>query len=358
MDLETYGPDHVHLITFGAIHRSSMVAKMVQQGERSDLATGSGRFSALRSTREMTNDEVYRYLRIGVSTQSAVALKLLGYDSPESLIESPVTGPRLPDHLAFDGVLANRFIDECESTGVSAMECQYALRRGVVDEHLGGLLDVRQLVHVFRNYVSGKKRVATPTANRNLCAADFVVDGTIPFETLQETTASVAILNSVGQVFAENKNRPVVEAIKRDAELFEKFIKPLGLSYSHESVLGLIKSIENYGTGVLDLRNPLCCALPISDEEGAPAVGIEPVRYMEEMQSHSGRRAQAHGFVGHTGLHVSDRVITFIEFEEMRAAGLSVETAGELVFERRMTPGAAVLIHQEGIPSSLMIGAL
>lgn len=358
IDTEFYGPDYEHVINFGAVAGNSIPAKIVPEYDRSGLFHASGNFAELRGNAVIRNDEMYEYLRLGVSSQSAMAFKAMGYETPESLMQSPRTSALLPDHLAFDGVVPIHFIDACEEVGISAMRCQYAVRRGALDSHLDGVLNIHELVHVMHAYVATSKRLKSGSQTQ-LTGADYIIDGTIPLSCVENGAITTSTLAALGAVFSENVGNPSVEAARRDPELFSRFERALMLSNSHETVRRVIKAVDTYGTKVLDLECPLAAIMSISDDDGTHEVGYETVAYMEAMNA-ADSDLYRRGYVSEIGYHkgANAPVITFGEYEMLKRSGMTPEQAAGIVLDGKMNPSLAIEIYSNEIAAPLWAGAL
>jgi hypothetical protein len=160
-------------------------------------------------------------------------------------------------------------------------------------------------------------------------------------------------------VFLEQLDNPVVDAARKDPELFGLYVRALMLHSSHDAVRRIIALVGEHGQDILRLNNPVVVDMDIIDDGPNRKVGYETATYMEEMNSLSSNRYR-HGYISETGYHSgrSGSVTTYLEYETMRKSGLSPEKAAFLVIDSEMSPAAAIAVHEHDIISPLMIGAL
>lgn len=368
---DRFDPEFVHEITFGSPPRNSLPMQLVGLHEWTDMIYGSGKFQGIKRTISMTNAEIYQYLRLGVSTQSASLLKWLGYQTPESLVESEATAPLLPDHLARTGVkYPVKFIELCETEGVSALVCQSAIRRGMSERHLQGPLSLNELLFVFTNLV--KKNVTMSEGGDiqpNL--ANMVCDGIIPFELVKEgdvgTPAAVIIAK---EIFVAEPESELANRLRSDAKLFRSFARVLtnGRSTSH-SVNNLRKLIDEYGYKVLDLINPSLCFTNVKMGDDFAPIGYEGALYVEQFVGCSGRSWHMDQInYGTTGKYVNlspsnggwmDTVkVNYWEINDLRIAGIEPVVAYEHVVNGRMAVSTLIAAQRDGVETALMGGAL
>jgi hypothetical protein len=370
---ERFKPDYVHRITFGNPPRNSLPAQLVTEQEWVEILRSSGRFEGLKRTIEMTNTELYAYLRLGVSTQSASHLKWLGYPTPESLTESEATAALLPDHLGrTGGTYPIKFIDACEQEGVSAVVCQLALRRGITEKNLEGDLSLSDLLYAFTNLVT---KTVVPSEGRETAPSliNYVCDGTIPLEFLKDTSFSTPALVAVASnVLLSEDDKELASVLLSDKSIFGKFVRNTGHGRSLvSSIDGLRKSIATYGYKILDLEHPLLCSHPVGKGENKFDLGYEGAKYTEELMKAS-PSASAIEELHYSGYGNDIRItrkqansswyesvrISYADIYTMFQEGIEPIAAYKYVIEEDMPVESLIAAHRDGVQISLMGGAL
>jgi hypothetical protein len=345
--------------------------QLVERHEWNDMIYGKGRFEGVKRTIEMTNAEVYKYLRLGVSIQSASTLKWLGHMTPEELTESADAAALLPDHLARTGIsYPMRFIDLCESEGVSAIVCQTAIRRGLSERHLDGPLSLNELLFVFTNLV--KKNIAPASGGDtqpNL--ANFVCDGTIPFDLVKEGDISTpAAIIIAKELFLRDPESELTQKLRSDAKLFRSFAQVIsGGRSTAQGVESLRKVIEGYGYQVLDLVNPSLCLHKIKRGDEHVPLGYEGALYAQQLVGRAEKSWYADQlsysspkksltFSPRDGGWTDNVQVTYAEIDDLRVAGIDPAVAYENVVNGRMAVSTLIDAKRDGVETALMSGAL
>lgn len=354
-----YGPDTNLAIHFGAVPRASIPFKLLKSRDQErDLTEGRGEFQIIRSFKSMTNGEMYKFLRLGVSSQVAIAFKAFGYMTPESLQESPEISPLLPDALVRkDREYPIEFIDACERAGISALECQLTLRRGITKQHLGGALDVRQLMTVFNRTVPREGITINP--NKQKTIVDFLVEGTIPIELIESgewlrPEHVVAVVN-----YCLKEDEAFLAELNSDLPLFRKFVSKVHLG-SKQGVDTLRELLNKYGAKVLDLRNPYLCMTLIHDEDGAKKrLGYDTAAFVEEAVSNEMGEYLLWGMkIRGEQIDFRGRAITLLDMEKMMLLGFSVSEFRQYVIKEGLTPQSVIAAREESITGPLIVGSL
>jgi hypothetical protein len=353
-----YGPDAVLTTHFGSVsNRSAAVKLCTSKDQAYDLKEGSGQYRFMRGYNEVTNSEMYKYLRLGVSSQSVMAFKALGYMTPESLQESSEISELLPDILAReDREYPLEFIDQCEREEVSALDCQMSLRRGITTRHLNGQMDTRQLIELFNRYVP-REGLSLP-ANNQKNVVDYFVDGTIPLELREgESLRPEHIVATVNHCLKEDE--AFLRELNADLPLFRKFVTSLKLEKKN-GVGDLRSLLAKYGPEVLELKNPYFCLIMIHDEDGSShRVGFRVASYIEEAVSEELGRYRLWG-LKHKGntINFRDRCIAIIDFEKMVLAGVTIPEFRQYVISEGLSPQSLIAAKEDGISSPLVGGSL
>jgi hypothetical protein len=370
---ERFEPDYVHRITFGNPPRNSLPAQLVNEHEWKSLLSGTDRFEGLKRTIEMTNTELYAYLRLGVSTQSASHLKWMGYETPESLVESPVTAPLLPDHLArHTGIYPIKFIDACEQEGVSAVVCQLALRRGITEKHLEGALSLGDLLYAFTNLVN-KTVTNSEGGDTQPSVINYVCDGTIPLDFVKGAAlATPSVLAVVKLVLLSEEDKELADVLLSDIDIFRKFVRNVGHGRSlASSVDGLRTAISHNGFKVLSMDHPLLCSHRIGEGENKFAYGYEAAKYTEALMK-SSPSSSAHEDLHYSGYGNDIRFtrksassswfesvrIPYTDIYDLFQAGVEPAVAYKHVIEDDMPAASLIAAYKDGVQTSLMSGAL
>lgn len=372
---ERFEPDYIHRVTFGNPPRNSLAAQLVKEWEWPELLRGTGRFVGLKRTIEMTNTEMYAYLRLGVSTQSASHLKWMGYETPESLTESEATASLLPDHLGrMGGTYPLKFIDACEQEGVSAVVCQLAIRRGITERNLNGPLSLSELLYAFTNLVN---KTVVPSEGRESAPSviNFVCDGIIPLEFLKDNSFAAPSLLAVASnvlLSEAEEDKKLAEVLLSDKDIFRKFVYSIGHGGSPvPSIDGLRKSITTYGYKILDLDHPLLCSHPVRRGEEKFPLGYEGAKYTEELMKAS-PSASAIQELHYSGYGNDIRItrkqansswyesvsISYADIYTMLQEGIEPIAAYKYVVEEDMPVESLIAAHRDGVQISLMSGAL
>lgn len=353
-----YGPDAVLTTNFGSVSNRSAVVKLCTSKEQSyDLKEGSGQYRFMRGFNEITNSEMYKYLRLGVSSQSVMAFKALGYMTPESLQESPEISALLPDILAReDREYPLEFIDECERDEISALDCQMSLRRGITTRHLNGHLDTRQLISMFGRYVP-REGLSIPVNNQKN-VVDYFVDGTIPMELREgESLRPEHIVATVRHCLKEDEE--FLKELKSDIPLFRKFVTSLNLA--KKNGVGELRSlVAKYGPEVLELKNPYACLIMIHDDDGSShRLGHRCAAYVEEAVSEELGSYRLWGLKHKNGVvDFRGRGIVLIDFERMMLAGVTIPEFRQYVIAEGLSPQSLIAAREDGIASPLVGGSL
>lgn len=362
VDEEIHAPEALHKVTFGSVPRASMVTKLVEPSEVNSLMDGIGRFAGIRSAIEMTTTEFYAYLRLGVSSQGAMALKFLGYPTPESLVNSPITSGLLPDVLARrSGTYPTEFIDRCEAEGVSPVGAQLAIRRGITDNFLDMALTAHQLVYAFQVYVP-KNAANLPSVASMESPVTFVCDGTVPLDALVGGTVHPNSIMGLGQEFRRQPDSDVVLRLRSDAALCRRFLNSLNERHKSKGVKGLLSALETYGEEIFSLRNPY---LPVATFRRGPGadkreIGMETARYIEDVinaeQGVSNSHRDYYNYDGNLSLPYQN--VGYAELDRLRRAGVPVHSVCELVFHGEVSVDVLIGARESGIASNLIDGAL
>lgn len=351
-------PDALIGVTFGSASKKSIVARLVaDEQERTELLHGQGRYSEMRKHPGIRNDEMYAYLRLGVSSHCAVAFQALGYPTAKSLTESSLVSGMLPDALVReDREYPLEFIDRCERDGIAALECQAALRRGITTIHLDGKLNTEQLIQTMNRYVR-REGLGLNVNERLKTVIDYFVDGTLPLE-LQE--GHIPPENMVAVVRYLLKNDPeFLEHLRNDVPVFHKFLKATrtGIKNGVEELRTLVLK---YGDDVLDLHNPYLCANAFHDADGTKRkVGLELVQYIESIvRTIRGEYALWGIKASDENVEISGLQLRLVDLEVMLRLGITADEVNDLIFGSGMTPAAVIGSKREGIQRPLMHGVL
>jgi hypothetical protein len=358
VDEEFHGPESLHRVTFGSVPRTSLAVQLVDKSEIDDFTSGTGRFAEMKTAIEITTAEFYDYLRIGVSSQAAMALKFLGYPTPESLVESPVTTGLLPD------VLTRRpyaypvaFIERCEAEGVSPVGVQLAIRRGITDHYLASDLSVRQLVYLFQVHVN-KNAPVSNSPERLEVPIDFICDGTIPFDAVVNGDIRSGRIMNAGKAFKSVSASEVVARLQSDAVLCRKFLTSVREIHGSKSVKILLRSIETYGIDVLDLQNSYLPVASFEVDGETVEVGLQTARYIEEvMDADSAGSPFRQDFYDYQG-RLMFRDIGYADFNRLRKAGVPVQSVCDYVSDDGVGVDALIGAREHGIHADLMDGFL
>ena len=367
---ETFAPDYLHRITFGGPPRNSIPMSLVAAHEVNSMLSSAGRFEGLKRTIEMTNEEIYKYLKLGVSTQSASFLKWMGYETPESLTESPETSALLPDHLGRCGVeYPLKLIELCEQEGVSAVVCQMAVRRGATDRHLDGVLPLRDMLYAFTNLV---KKNVTPSAgaDQQPSVINYVCDGTIPLEIIKDRGFDTqALLAVASEVLRSEEHKELAEVLRGNAKMFATVVKVIERSKSAKTVSKLAKAIQTYGYEVLEMSHPLLCFHKIGYGEERTTLGYHGAQYVESFlgASPNNRTSDDLYYSGYSdeirvyrpsGNWYDSVIVTYLELYELYRADIDPVLAYAFVVGEGMPVASLISASQDGVENSLMSGAL
>jgi hypothetical protein len=353
-----YGPDAVLTTHFGSVSNRSAAVKLCTSKEQAyDLKEGSGQYRFMRGYNEVTNSEMYKYLRLGVSSQSVMAFKALGYMTPESLQESPEVSALLPDILAReDREYPLEFIDQCEREEVSALDCQMSLRRGITTRHLKGQLDTRQLIAMFNRYVP-REGLSLPVNNQKN-VVDYFVDGTIPMELQHgESLRPEHVVATVNYCLKEDE--AFLNELNADIPLFRKFVTALKLD--KKNGVGELRSLlAKYGPEVLELKNPYFCLIKINDEDGSShRAGLRVAAYIEEAISEELGPYRLWGLKHKANtIFFRDRGISIADLEKMMLAGITIPEFRQYVIAEGLSPQSLIAAKEDGIASPLVGGSL
>lgn len=353
-------PDTVHSVSFGAIPKHSVPSRLCGEygDKRRNLRDGTGDYTSLRNTAEFTNKEIYSYLRLGVSTQSAAAFKVLGYPTPESLTESAEVNALLPDALArSDREYPLRFIDECEADGVSALKCQTAIRRGITDSYLGGALSVRELVAVCSRFLSKADVILARGKEHNVL--DYFYEGTIPIGIIDHGPLQLPSVLFAMRELTKDDEADFLISLQKCPETFSRFIR-LVRRNERKSVTELRSVVMSHGPAALELKNPYLCRAKITEQDGTSRMaGYDMVKYMEDIASNAqGRYIRWNTSFNDDQIWFSDRSFPIHSFCRMMDAGIDSEDAAFGIFEMGLSPDAIVTAKEDGIESSLVGGIL
>lgn len=366
-----FGPEYIHTINFGNPPRNSVPAGLVPKKEIDDLLSATEKYSDVKQSIMMTNGEIYRYLRLGVSTQSAMCLKYLGYPTPESLTESPKTARLLPDHLARNGVeYPLEFIDRCEEQGISALHCQIALRRGLSTVHLQGHLDERELINLFSRYV---KKPVTPSqgGDQQPSLVNYVCDGTLPVHLLEgkEVLPTPGLLGVTRSIIMADPDSEVTQALLGSREKFVRFVRIVnGSSGSPMRVSESLRDLMiQYGEKVLELQEPFLCEREVTTGGAVAPMGFECAKFIHDL---AGTEIREHDLQylrfkkGSGGIRISNGwrepgvQISYDELSLMHKSGIEPTTAYRYLVEDKLSPASLIAAREDGVISTLMGGAL
>lgn len=372
---ERFDPEYVHRVTFGNPPKTGVIGKLVSDHEWLELMRATGRFEGLKRTIEVTNRELYAYLRLGVSTQSASHLKFLGYETPEELTAegSPIAA-LLPDHLDHRlGTYPFKFIDACEEEGVSAIVCQLAIRRGITEKHMEGSLSLTDLLYAFTNIV--KKNVALTEASMTQPSViNYICDGTIPLDFLKYAEFSTQRLMAVAQeVLIADKHKELASVLLSDKRKFAKFTNALGygnLSLA-SSVEKLKDTIDAHGYKVLDMDQPMLCMHKSIINGKRDFIGYEAAKFTEDFLKTAPSRGALNelrymGYVDDVrvpkvtewGSWMDSVRITFEQFHTMQRAGIDPSAAYNLIIDEGIPVESVIAGHEDEVVTSLLAGAL
>lgn len=366
---DRFAPEHVHQITFGSPPRNSVPVNLVSDDEWKSLVSAEGKYEGLKRTIEMTNGEIYRYLKLGVSTQSASCLKWMGYETPEVLLESESVSALLPDHLGRSGnAYPMRFIEQCEAEGVSALVCQMALRRGITERHLEGPLTLNEILYAFTNIVK-KNVVPAAGSDTQPSVINYICDGTLPFHLVKDVKASTpSILIIVRDIFLAEPESDLAVKLRSDAEMFGNCARVLGSSSLSDNLGKLKKVIDEHGYDVLRLVNPMLCFHKIGEGENKRPLGYEATVYTEKfLQESKAQWNLSQLMYGGFNQHVSASstaspyhsvAVPFTDLDELCRAGIDTSVAYQYIVDEGMTPGALIAAQQDEVETALMSGAL
>lgn len=362
VDHEVYAPDFMHKVTFGSAPRYSLVTKLVDPSDVDAFINGYGRYESMKTAIEISSSDFYKYLRLGISSQAAMALRFLGHETPESLTEHQDISKMLPDVLAGKShPYPQKFIDRCEEEGVSPIACQLAIRRGITDEYLDQHLTLRELIYVFQVHV---KKTAPVTHNeRSPLPIDYICDGTIPFESVIGGDIPPHRILSVGKEFAANPESDFVKHLRSDPKLLRKFIGAIREMHKSTGLKELRAAFDSYGEGVLELTNPYLATAVVFDGDGEERVkrkiGLETARYIEETvrmewdESTVRHLYRYNGELGLPGLKFDAG-----DFDRLYRAGVPTEAVCQNLFNNGVGVDALITATEDGIATSLMSGAL
>jgi hypothetical protein len=345
-------------VTFGSASKRSIVAQLCTDEERNDLLHGLGKYSAMRNHPGIRNDTMYAYLRLGITSHAAVAFQALGYTTPESLTESDVVGPMLPDILSrTDREYPLEFIDRCEQEGIAAVECQAALRRGIMPSHLDGALDTAQLITTFNRYVR-REGLGVHVNNVEKSIIDYFVDGTLPIELQSERSLSPENITAVARYLSKNAPE-FLDELRADIPRFSNFIKATRTGMKN-GVQELRRLVLLYGREVLDLYNPYLCAAKFHEGDGSKkAAGLGLAQYIESIGRESrGDFGLWQIKISGTSVGFSGKNLELADIDAMHAVGVTPQEIKEHVLEGDMFPAALIVSKADGIQSSLMAGGL
>lgn len=352
------GPDEILTTNFGSISKRSIPFRLCTSNEQAyALADGSGDYRFMRDFKEVTNSEMYKYLRMGVSSQNVMAYKALGYMTPESLQESPEVSALLPDVLAReDREYPLDFIDLCEKEEISALDCQMVLRRGITTQHLAGSMDARQLMNLFRRYVP--REGVSLASNNQKSIIDYFVDGTLPVALQDgEFLRPEHVIATVRHCLREDAG--FLEELKADLPMFRKFVQRLVLG--HKNGVGRLRAlVANHGPVVLELRDPYFCSVMVHEDDGSShRIGYEVAAYVEEVVFEElGPYRTRHSNNKGNEVYFDGRGIPVIDFEKMLLAGITVPELRQYVLADGLSPQSVIAGREDAIINPLMAGSL
>ena len=351
------GPEAIFKVTFGSASTKSIVATLCDDDEqRKELLSGTGRYSAMRQHPGIRNDDLYKYLRLGVSSHCALAFQAIGYPTPESLENSPEIGHLFPDALARkDREYPLEFIARCEREGIAALECQAALRRGITTVHLGGILTTEQLITLFNRYVR-REGIGISTNHNQKSIIDYFIEGTLPFELHQDQWTNSETLLNIARTLSKT-DPSLLEELRNDLPLFRKFAKAArtGIKEGVEELRGLMLM---YGQGVLDLSNPYICSAKFTGGNGTKrSVSFDLAQYIESVVTET-NGALWNVRVSSENVHFSGKSFHLVDMEMMHTNGVVPSEFREFVFEGGLTPRAVVVSKTDHVERPLMGGVL
>lgn len=362
-----YGPDAELALTFGSIGKGAVPTLVCPPEERYQLIDGKGKYTdAIRKPRTITNKEMYDYLRLGVSSQCAVAFKALGYETPEDLIRTEKVCVHLPDILwRNDRDYPLEFIDQCEQAGISALDCQTVIRRGVVDAHLENTaLNLRQLIAVFRTHV---KRGGTPMwdAGKPHSVVNYLMDGTIPYEVISDqgnpVYVSTADLFRAARELTEKSNQELLAKLQSDPPLFRKIVEKMSGVRDNHSVRAITDIMKDYGDAAIELNNPFLCRLKYQFDGETHTLGYQGAVYVEYLITDINGSYGLWNYMmdrRDEGVRLKDKVIGLPAIHRMRIAGMDSAQVESLFVHSDVDPEAVLYAREEGIETSLLSGAL
>ncbi|GAB2707562.1 hypothetical protein ACX801_08020 [Arthrobacter bambusae] len=285
---------NVHVIKGRTLHADSLSLELFAHDEPQQyrLTRCEGEHEWRRSV-ELSDDELYQYLLMGVDSQDAAALHGLGV-RPEGLPDHPDLADHVPGRLgryehSRERVANRQVIQRFRDADISALDAEKAIGNKVQDAFLDKALDDQQLCRLF-----SRKKYSTPhgikSKANDLVTYSFVV-GRLPLSVVDIPSRNLKEINSELAVMLAN----TFQRVSADKDLFEAMIRKASSMPRPSRIEPLYYAVENHGTAALDLDNPFLCALLTGDAAARFSGGIDSVRYLDTVYALIKTSGRSHG---------------------------------------------------------------
>jgi len=357
--------EQTHVVKGTALHPQSLALRLFSDDEPQQYRlTRSSDEYEWRKQVEVSDSDLYSYLRLGVDAVDAATLHGLGI-TPDSLPDHPELGVHLPGRLGrFEGKKAyqcisnSKVIDRFQAVGITAIEAERAVMNHVQNEFLDKSLDEHQLLQLF----SRKKYHAASWTGRRV--SDRVINcfirGYLPLTVLDIPTEKIA------GVMAEMEtiDNAVFKTISAEPELYEKLIRK-AVQTGAERVQDLYGLLVKFGPGVMDMDDPYLCSVSSrtdSESHEVTAGSIHSGRYLDRVQ----QIAREHGFKCDNnykyewwgGVIVNGVLVENASLERLRVNGISPEEAYIGLVINRLNFEQVIIGKEDDVPNGLAGGAL
>lgn len=358
----------------GDLPRNGIIMSNPDMFESEMIRRGFNLYAWRRSDMEMTNRELYSYLRFGVDAVEAVALKGIGV-SPEDLPNDETLSQSLPGSISRitrgrrETIIQNvQAVEAMEAAKVPALKAVKALESGLQDGHLNGRFDIKQLVDLFSKYKYGVA-IGDHQKVESSAVIDSVLSGDIPIEMTKNHTRM--LLSRMEHEFNQGgASRTHIEHV-RDAVTPEEFIRiaSVGIRRTHtkQPVFDTYRLMQEHGDEVLDLMRPAMVELERNNGEPYGLRGAQFLHTITELTD------------GDTDIDVNDRYgdwqwdtqgetdritnrkkVTMVgdDLLKLMDAGISADDAYNLMYKKGMGLEQILVAVESGSPMALAEGAL
>lgn len=359
----------------GSLPSSGIIMRNPDVFESNDMQRGYNAYAWRRVDIEMTNGELYAYMRLGIDPVEAVALKGVGVSAEElpydeNLSDSlPGSLGRLMRGSKEHRIQNTKAVDAMIEAKIPALKAAKALESGLQDGHLNGRFDIKQLVDLFGKYKYGVA-IGDHRTVESAAVVDSILAGDIPIELTK--TSSRLELTRMEREFNKNKTyRTQIESV-REAISPEDFIKiaKVGIKrvQTEQPVYDTYRLVQEHGEAVLDLTLP--AVIEIARENDGPIYGLSGAQYLEEIVKMSDADTDIdyddrYGDWQYQTMSDRDRphdrrkvTMSGDDMMTMMDAGISADNAYDMMFRKGMSLDRILLARENNISMSIAEGML